>query len=151
MAAVAATSVSLRFFGDDLIPDSLTRALGRAPTRSAKKSDVIAGRVTGKSRIARTGSWSYALERREPGDLDDQIQKLFGALVDDLSVWRALAAKYEPDLFVGLFMNERNEGLELSVRSLETLSARGVRLGLDIYGPGERADEQRGKDRDERQ
>lgn len=135
MALVAKTSISLRYFGDDLVPDALTAALGKPPTSAATKGEVIIGKNTGKTHIAKTGRWSYKVERREPGDLDGQIQELFGALSSDLSVWRALAEKYKPDLFVGLFLKKENEGIEISAECLEILSSRGVSLSFDIYAP----------------
>jgi hypothetical protein len=135
MAVISETSISLRFFGDDLNPDTLTMSLGRAATTSATKGQVIKNETTGRERIARSGSWLFSVERREPGDLDAQIRELFDALTPDLSIWGALAAKYKPDLFVGLFMKEINEGDEISAHSLGLLSSRGVSLSLDIYGP----------------
>ena len=70
-----------------------------------------------------------------PGDLDGQIRELFGSLTSDLDVWRELAAKYRPNLFVGCFMEEENEGIEVSPESLAILAERGIRLDLDIYDP----------------
>ena len=141
MALIAETSISLRYFGDDLIPDALTSALGRPPTKSTTKGDVITNKTSGRVRVAKFGSWLYGVERREPGDLDGQIEELFGALTADLSVLRALTAKYKPDLFVGLFLKESNEGIEISAPCLDILSARGVSLSLNIYGPLEKRDE----------
>ena len=134
MALIAKTSIMLRYFGDDLIPDALTSALGKPPSGAEIKGEAIIGKKTGISRIAKTGSWRYKVEKREPGDLDGQIQELFGALSTDLSVWRALAEKYKPDLMVGLFLKKENEEIEISAESLEILSSRGVSLWLDIYG-----------------
>jgi hypothetical protein len=135
MPLIAETSISLRYFGDDLIPDALTDKLGKPPKTSQIKGETIIGKSTGIKRTAKTGSWIYVVERREPGDLDGQIEELFSALSPDLSVWRDLAAKYKPDLFVGLFLIKGNEGIEISAESLETLSSRGVSLSLDVYGP----------------
>ena len=92
MALIAETSISLRYFGDDLIPDALTSALGKPPTKSTTKGELIPTKAAGGTRVARSGSWLYSVERREPGDLGGQIKELFGALTEDLSVWRALAA-----------------------------------------------------------
>lgn len=143
MSGVSATSVSLRFGSDDpaddLIPDGLTAALGQPPTHFMRKGGPLVrkGKIlrddAGVPLRARTSLWSYSVERREPGDLDGQIRQLFGALTDDLSVWRRLSAQYNPDLFVGLFLNESNEGVEISAECLGILSTRGVSLGLDIY------------------
>ena len=95
MALIAETSISLRYFGDDLVPDALTSALGKAPTRSSTKGETITNKTTGNVRVARSGSWLYSVERREPGDRDGQIKELYDALTADLSIWRALAAKYK--------------------------------------------------------
>jgi hypothetical protein len=135
MAVISRTTASLRYFGDDLNPDDLTTSLGREPTSSETKGQAIVGKNTGRVRIAKTGGWRLRAEDREPGDLDAQIQELFGSLTADLSIWRELAVKYRPDLFVGFFMKKGNEGIEISAESLGILSSRGVSLSLDIYDP----------------
>lgn len=76
MVVVAETSISLRFFGDDLAPDVVTAVLGRPPTGAETKGEVITNVKTGRSRVARRGSWRYRVERREPGNLDGQIEEL---------------------------------------------------------------------------
>jgi hypothetical protein len=144
MSIIARTSACLRFADKDafevLVPDALTAVLGRPPTRF-----VIRGqpRTTPKGTVLRTSdgaplladfsAWHFRVEDREPGDLDGQIRELFGALTSDLSIWRDLAV-FDPDLFVGVFMEEANEGLNISVDCLDILASRGVRLDLDIYG-----------------
>lgn len=135
--------MSLRFGSDDpsddLIPDGLTSALGQSPTYFMRKGGPVIRKgktfrdAAGLPLHARTSLWSYSVDRREPGDLDGQIRELFGALTGDLSVWRRLSAQYSPDLFVGLFLTESNEGIELSAECLSILSMRGVSLSLDIY------------------
>ena len=135
MARISRTAASLRFWGDDLDPDALTARLGRAPTSSQTKGQAIVGKNTGQVCIAKTGGWRLKAESREPGDLDDQISELLGGLTEDLSVWRDLAAKYSPDIFVGFFMHRGNEGIEISAESLSALSSRGISLSLDIYDP----------------
>ncbi len=145
MSQIAATSIGLRFLdrdaGPELVPAALTAALGAPPTRFAIKGEPMmrAGKIIGASSgapvIARFNSWHYDVPRCEPGDLDGQIRELFAALTQDLSVWRPLAATYRPDLFVGLFMREFNEGMAVSSACLGILAERGVSLDLDIYAP----------------
>jgi hypothetical protein len=133
MAAISETHAALRFHGDDLDPDELSARLGGKPSTSARKGDVIRSEKTGRERIAKTGSWILSIGRREPGDLDGQVEELLSSLSKDLSIWRSLG-KYHPDLFVGLFLQESNEGTEISPQSLSLLAERGIMLGLDIYG-----------------
>src|SRR5262249_23076958 len=113
MTAISETHAALRFSGDDLDPDELSARLGGKPSTFARKGDVIRFGKTGGERIARTGQWIVSVERREPGDLDGQIGELLSPLSKDLSIWRSLE-KYRPDLYVGLFLQECNEGLEIS-------------------------------------
>ena len=120
------------FFGDDLIPDSLTTLLGAAPTEACVKGQEILGRSAAKVRVAKTGSWRLDADRREPEDLEAQIFELLDKLSGDLSVWASLS-RYRPNLFCGIFMGSSNDGLPLSANALLALGQRGVALDLDIY------------------
>jgi hypothetical protein len=133
MAAISETLASLRFGGDDLNPGELTAVLGGAPSACASKGDVIRSETTGRERIAKTGSWIVTAERRELGDLDAQVEELLSPLSKDLSIWRSLG-KYRPDLSIGLFLQESNEGIKISAHCLSSLAERGILLGLDVYG-----------------
>jgi hypothetical protein len=44
MAVLSGSTASLRFFGDDLDPDELTKLLGCPPTKSASKGEEIVGK-----------------------------------------------------------------------------------------------------------
>jgi hypothetical protein len=131
MAALNRSEASLRFFGDDLDPDLITRMLGKEPTRSIRKGEPrLPSRI-----IALTGSWSLKTESCEPGNLDHQIREIFQSLTPDLDVWAALTSKYKVDLFCGLLMKEWNEAECISAESLYLLGSRSIPIGLDIYGP----------------
>jgi hypothetical protein len=76
--------------------------------------------------------WRLCAADREPEGLDGQIAEVLSKLTDDVSVWNAIAERYKLDLFCGLFMNERNEGLSISPLSLSALGLRHIELGLDM-------------------
>lgn len=134
MASIFETEVAIRFFGDDLDPEDVGKRLGRDASSCGRKGETLRSE-SGRERVLKTGRWILSAQRREPGDVEAQVRELFGALTPDLAVWRDLAQKYHPDLFVGLFMKETNEGLEISAGCLEMVAARGVTLSLDVYGP----------------
>lgn len=140
MPVISETHVAVRFYGDDLDPDELSKRLGAQPESAARKGDVTRSEKSGRERTAKAGRWIFRVERREPGDLDGQIRELFGSLTADLNAWRELAATYDADLFVGLFMKEANEGIEVSADCLVMLTERGITLSLDVYGPTEKQD-----------
>ena len=129
--------VTLRIIGDALLPDEITRLLGCAPTRARRKGDVIRGKVTGRERIAPTGTWQLEAEARDPADLDRQVNEVLHRVTKDPEVWARLSRAFRLDLFCGLFMERSNEGMALAPSTLAALGGRGIELSLDVYGPVE--------------
>lgn len=136
MGVIDHSIATLRFFGDDLVPDEITALLGASPTVSYLKGQELVGSKTGTVRIAKTGSWRLSATRREPEDLEVQIMEILNQLTQDLSTWELLS-RFQPDLFCGLFMGSSNDGLPLSAKVLLSLGQRGIALGLDIYDVGD--------------
>ena len=126
-------SVTLRFFGDDLDPDEVSRLLGSQPTLCRRKGEVIPDQ---NQRVAETGSWLLSSQRQSKSPLSLQIEALFGRLTDDLEVWKQLTGRYYADLFCGLWCKEWNRNLEINAAVLRRESDRGLRVGLDLYFVG---------------
>jgi Domain of unknown function (DUF4279) len=128
-------TVSLRFCGDELAPHEITALLGREPTQAYRKGeDMRSGPFV---RPARTGVWSYRLEEpqgtSEGTTFDDQVRVLLGFVSSDVDVWQRLAGRFTPELFVGVFLAERNQGFNVTASTMQELAHRGIRLELDIY------------------
>ena len=107
MAQLQKTVATLRIFGDDLIPEEITRILRIVPTYSQIKGQELVGRKTGNVRIAKTGTWQIGVSDQEPGNLDAQVREIFGQLTDDLDLWQGIVARYKVDLFFGFFYGQR--------------------------------------------
>lgn len=135
MSAVETSAVTLRIHGDDLVPQEITRMLGVSPTHAVLKGQEIVGQKTGRIWIAKSGMWRLCAADRNPENVDAQIQELFSRMTADIAVWRSIAKKYKMDLFCGLFMREKNDGLSISPQSMTTLAERGIELWFDIYTP----------------
>ena len=127
--------VTLRIWGDDLVPDDISARLGGAPTFAHVKGDPVTGVPSDHVRIAQTGSWHLRANDCEPEDIDSQVRDLLAGLTNDLAVWRKLRETFGVDLFCGLFMGHGNEGLSISPGTLVALGVRGIELSLDIYAP----------------
>ena len=133
MGVLEHSQATLRIFGDDLIPEDVSNLLGAKPTKSKKKGDKEVGKTSGKVRIAKTGSWHLHAEKREPEDLNAQIEEILSQLTNDLTVWEGLCQSYKVDMFCGLFMGNWNDGLSLSPEIMLALGQRRIVLSLDIY------------------
>jgi hypothetical protein len=132
VSALSKTAVSLRFFGDDLNPDEVTQLLGKEPDKAERRGDVRSRGYT-----VRRGMWSVRAGDCTPGDLDGQIAELLAGMTNDLAVWQRLASLYQADIFCGLFLEQKNQGISVSPQTLQLLGERGIEFGLDIYAPDE--------------
>lgn len=129
MALPENTTVTLRIWGDDLVPDEVSELLGQHPTNSERK-----GVQLGKhKRVAKTGGWRLSAPNRQDGNLNAQILELFDMVTDDFVIWDELKLKFELDLFCGVFMSSSNNGINLTASTLELLGQRGIKIGFDIY------------------
>jgi ribosomal protein L19 len=79
--------------------------------------------------------WLLEATIAEPENIDGQIEEILSKLTQDFSIWQTLSKKFTIDIFCGLFMEESNEGLSLSLKTLSALGDRGIEIGFDIYSP----------------
>jgi hypothetical protein len=134
MGILERSAAMVGFYGDHLDPSEITALLGGEPTDGARMGD--AWRLaSGREKTYPTGSWRLNAPDREPANLDEQIEMLFGGLTTDLGVWRELATRYRGVVFCGLFLGSQNEGVKISPPSLVTIGERGLTIDFDIYGP----------------
>jgi hypothetical protein len=135
MSRMSSSSATLRIAGDDLIPEEISGLLGCPPTTAQTKGEVLIGKKSGTTRIAKSGMWCLESTDQEPEDLDGQIEEILNKVKRDPETWRTLTGRFRADLFCGLFMSGENEGLNISPSSLFALGQRGIELALDVYGP----------------
>lgn len=134
MAQLHKSAATLRIMGDDLIPEEVTSLLGSNPTSAYRKGQMEQLR-SGRTLIRRSGMWRLEALDCEPENVDGQVSEILGKLTSDLDVWTILAARFQMDLYCGWFMQETNEGLTISPKTMLALASRGIELGIDIYGP----------------
>jgi len=127
------TVATLRIFGDTLVPEEISQALGCEPTRSELKGQVFIGPVTGNKRIAKTSSWRLENTNREPGDLDSQISEILAKTTQDLNVWKSLSDRFEIDLFCGVFADNKIVDFSILPESMTALGERGIEIVFDVY------------------
>jgi len=137
MSRVQEISVALRFSGDDLDPQSVSSRLGTTPSRSALKGETLPS-ASGRERVAKTSYWNLQVEPIAPNEeFDDQVRRLFNQLTPDKEVWCDLAGRFAANLFVGLFLNDTNEGLVIGHETLRAIVERGLEIQFDLYGPSD--------------
>lgn len=109
---------------DPMQVGELLRFKESEPTRSTVKR-LKSGRVI----------WSIELETNENLSLEKKIEALLAEFTNDVSVWTQAMENIRADIFCGLFLDEWNQGFELTSKLLKELADRNVKIGFDIYAP----------------
>ena len=125
------SKVSLRLFGDSLVPAEVTRLLCCEPTRAFRKGDVEPDKRY--HRVASQGSWLLEGALPENAGIEEQVAALLGRLTNDLPVWQRLTTDFRADVFCGVFLEEWSRGFGLSPRLTKMLGERGLEIGFDIF------------------
>jgi ribosomal protein L19 len=135
MSSIKRSTATLRIYGDSLDSQHISNLLGCAPTYSVTKGQKIVGEKTGRVRYAKSGMWRVGASDRSPEDIDGQVKEILSGITASVEVWKALSREHRVNLFCGLFMNETNDGMSLSPKTMAALAERGIELWFDIYSP----------------
>lgn len=130
MATIARARVSLRVFGDSLEPEEVSSLLGREPTRSHRAGDKSA---THSSAIEPTGAWILDSGLSEKSEIEDHVEALLSSVSNDNDEWASLTSRFSASILCSAFLDQYNEGFELSPRLAQSLAERGLVIAFDIY------------------
>lgn len=125
-------SITLRIFGDELDPDEISRVLGCAPTKSARKGAA----ANSDLRIAKTGRWSLTVKSRDldpDSTFEDILLHFLGKLPSDPDLWTSLTKNFNVGIFCGLILEAYNQGFGISTALRKMLAERNLKIGFDLY------------------
>ena len=126
---IARVRVSLRVFGDSLEPDEVSALLGREPTRSHRKGD----KIPSTSSSEPTGAWILDSGLTEKAEIEDHVEALLSPVSNDSDEWASLTSRFSASILCSAFLDQYNEGFELSPRLAQSLADRGLVIAFDIY------------------
>ncbi|MBY0399838.1 DUF4279 domain-containing protein [Myxococcota bacterium] len=130
MAAIARVRASLRVFGDALEPEEVSALLGHPPTRSHRKGDKCGPQGTS---VEPTGAWILDSRVSEKSEVEDHVESILALLTSDHDEWASLTERFSASILCGIFLDQYNEGFELSPRLAKALANRGLVIAFDIY------------------
>lgn len=130
MAAIARVRASLRVFGDALEPEEVSALLGHEPTRCHRKGDKCGPHG---SSVEPTGAWILDSRISEKAEVEDHVESILALLTSDADEWASLTERFSASVLCGVFLDQYNEGFELSPRLCKALASRGLVIAFDIY------------------
>ena len=121
--------VSIRFVSKNLdikmIGDQLGYVESNLTETTVKKlrnnNIVLVIRLAGKDRMS----------------LENKIIMLLGEFTKDIIIWKQVTEKIKADIFCGLFLDEWNQGFDLTPNLMKEISDRNLKIGFDIYSPAD--------------
>jgi Domain of unknown function (DUF4279) len=130
MAAIARVRASLRVLGDSLEPEEVSALLGHAPTRSHRRGDKCGPNGTA---VEPTGAWILDSRISEKAEVEDHVESILALLTSDHDEWASLTERFSASILCGIFLDQYNEGFELSPRVCKALANRGLVIAFDVY------------------
>ena len=131
MAAIARVRVSLRVFGDGLEPEEVSALIGHDPTRCHRSGDPVGG--TGGNAVEPTGAWILDSTLSEKTEIEEHVESLLSVVSNDSDEWEQLTSRFSASILCSAFLDQYNEGFELSPRLAQSLADRGLVIAFDIY------------------
>jgi hypothetical protein len=121
-------------FGDSLEPEEVSALLGRDPTRCHRKGDPRRSDGSGKTRaVEPTGAWILDSWLPEKAEIEEHAEALLAAVSNDSDEWASLTARFSASILCSAFLDQYNEGFELSPRLAQSLADRGLVIAFDVY------------------
>jgi hypothetical protein len=130
LPAIARVSVSLRVFGDALEPDEVSALLGHQPTRFHRKGDK---KSRSGNAVEPTGAWILDSALSEKAEIEEHVESLLSLISNDSDEWANLTASLSASILCSVFLDQYNEGFELSPRLSQSMAERGLVIAFDIY------------------
>ena len=121
--------------GDALDPDEVTKVLKHSPTTSYRKGDEMRRPDGTLVWPASSGRWSlrFTPDCLPVDDCCDAIEHILTLFTEDIEAWRAITSLHRVDFFIGLVLDTKNRGIEISPKLMRQLGDRGVKIGFDVY------------------
>ena len=123
------SAVSLRFWGEALVPNEITQALGVQPQIAHGKGESLASSLTPPAPL---GIWIYFADESVDRPLDGNILSLLQQLPQELDIWRRLTDQHSGMISCGLRFDQQGCGQFLSAETLEKVGARRLAIDFDL-------------------
>jgi hypothetical protein len=129
--------VSLALTHPSLTVDRISEALGLVPAHSgspgAQRRTPKGGALPG---FNSQGFWRHSFTAPRDDELETFLASTLERLEESCSFFKELiAGGGHARLFIGLFLEQDNIGIEISPELQRRCSELGISLGFDIYGP----------------
>jgi len=89
--------------------------------------------ATNGSSVEPTGAWILDSLISEKAEVEEHIESLLSSMSNDSDEWENLTSRFSASLLCSVFLDQYNEGFELSPRVGQALADRGLVIAFDIY------------------
>jgi len=80
-----------------------------------------------------TGAWILDSGLSEKDEIEEHVESLLSLLSNDSDEWASLTSRFSASILCSVFLDQYNEGFELSPRLAQSMTERGLVIAFDIY------------------
>lgn len=85
------------------------------------------------SALEPTGAWIADSGLSERAEIEEHVETLLSSVSNDSDEWEQLTQRFSASILCSAFLDQYNEGFELSPRLAGALADRGLVIAFDIY------------------
>jgi hypothetical protein len=87
----------------------------------------------GGSAVEPTGTWILDSVLSEKAEIEEHVETLLSSVSNDSDEWDQLTSRVSASILCSAFLDQYNEGFEVSPRLARSLADRGLVIAFDIY------------------
>ena len=80
-----------------------------------------------------TGAWILDSNLSEKAEVEEHVEALLATVSNDNDEWASLTNQFSASVLCSVFLDQYNEGFEISPRLSQYLADRGLVIAFDIY------------------
>ncbi len=87
----------------------------------------------GAAAVEPTGAWILDSALSEKAEIEEHVETLLSSVSNDSDEWDQLTSLFSASILCSAFLDQYNEGFEVSPRLARSLADRGLVIAFDIY------------------
>ncbi len=126
--AVDKTSITLAIYGEDLIPEEISRLMG-CETECIRRGE----RRSPRANPYKQSAWLFNKKGEAPTTAEEIIREILSNLSTDAAAWKEISSKYDVQVRIAIHMENWNKGFDLSAETVQQIANLGAKMVFDIY------------------
>jgi Domain of unknown function (DUF4279) len=120
------SSVTIQFWGDNLVPETISKSLGVMPSMSTTKGGPLLYPEGDRPGSSKTGAWTLRSAWNDQESPEQKVASLFDRMTLDIGTWKEIVTAFSGRLLCNIERTAGRQGFRLSPSTLAMIEKRGL-------------------------